>query len=85
VTFPLLLPIPLILNYSSELLRSIAFGYITGMVIQDLSRFLSKLGRGLKRWNPENVDWFAWIRVGRFAIPTPYLFAFAIATVIALI
>ncbi|MFT4307761.1 MAG: hypothetical protein ACMXYM_00125 [Candidatus Woesearchaeota archaeon] len=85
VTFPLVLSIPLVLNYSPELLRTIAFGYVTGVLIQDLSWFVSNPGWGLKRWNPENVDWFAWVRIGRFAVPVVYIAGLAIAAIIAFI
>ena len=85
VTFPLLLSIPLVLDYSAELLRTIAFAYITGVIIQDFSWFIFNKRWGLRRFNPKYVDWHAWIRVGPVDIPALYIIGAVVALIIAFV
>ena len=85
ITFPLLLSIPLVLNYSTELLRTIAFGYMTGVIIQDFSWFAFNPRWGIKRFNPKYVEWHAWVRIGPLQVPTLYIVGISIATIIAII
>ena len=85
VTFPLLLSIPLVLSYSHELLRTIAFGYVTGAIIQDFSWFVFNPRWGLSRFTPEYVEWHAWMRIGPITIPVLYVIGAALALIIAFI
>ena len=85
ITFPLLLSIPLVVAYSHELLRTIAFGYVSGVIIQDFSWFIFNKRWGLKRFGPRYVDWHAWITLGPLKVPVLYVIGLITAAIIALI
>lgn len=79
VTFPILLSIPLVVSYSPELLRTLIFAYSTGVILQDISWFMFNPRWSLRRFTPSYVDWYAWVRIGRFHIPLMYIVGILIA------
>lgn len=81
IAFPLLLALPLVVAFSWELVRTLAFAYAAGLSIQDFSWFVSNPLWPMRDFTPEKVDWYPWLRIGRFAVPAGYV-ASAIACVL---
>ncbi len=73
VTFPLLLSLPLVLNFSWQLFRFIIAGYLLGSVLQDFMWFVVNPRFPFKDWNPQKAGWYQWIKIGKFQLPAFYL------------
>jgi len=73
VTFPLLLSLPLVVNFSWQLLRFIMAGYFVGSVVQDFFWFVVNPRFPFKNWNPQKANWYLWLKIGKLQLPAFYL------------
>ncbi|MBU1952043.1 hypothetical protein KJ733_03980 [Patescibacteria group bacterium] len=81
VAYPLLLTLPLVINYSSRVLGLILIGYFLGQVIEDFLWFVVNPQWPFRHFRPDKADWFPWMKFGKkYGLPffyVPYLiFAF---------
>lgn len=80
VMFPLLLALPLVVaGFSRTLFGMLVSAYATGLVLEDFFWFVANPKFGLKKFNPREVVWYPWVRLGRFAMPAGYLVALFVA------
>lgn len=73
ITFPLLLTLPLVINFSTRTLGLILMGYFIGSVAQDFLWFVVNPKWPFKNFRPDKVDWYPWLRIGKFALPFFYI------------
>ena len=79
IMYPVLLCIPLMMNFSVEFLGIIISGYFSGLVIEDYFWFIANPRFTLKNFNPKDVKWHLWFKVGKFYIPYGYVVGIIIA------
>ena len=85
VAYPLLLSIPLIIDFSWKLLTVLVCSYIVGLVIEDFMWFVFNSQFSLKHFNSNNVKWYQWLKIGKFEIPFFYPFYIVFSAMIYLI
>jgi hypothetical protein len=77
---PTFLAIPLVLNYSKELLGILISAYFSGLVIEDFGWFVVNPVFPLKDFNPKKAKWHHWIKFSKkIAIPSTYFLGIIIA------
>ena len=81
IMFPVLLAIPLVINYNQHLLGVIISAYFSGLVIEDFAWFVVNPVFSLKDFNPKKVKWHIWANIFGFKIPITYIFGILIAII----
>lgn len=84
--FPLLIiALPLVISgFNWSLFWFLLGAYLIGTIIQDFFWFIFNPEWSLKQWNPNDVDWYLWIAIGKFHVPVSYAVKFCIAILIFL-
>lgn len=74
VMWPLLLSLPLIIyGWDAKLFGILASAYFSGAVLEDFCWFLVNPEiKFLKDFNPQFVDYFPWLKIGKLQIPLTY-------------
>ena len=85
VAYPLLIAIPLAINFSWHLLAVLASSYLIGLVFEDFMWFALNPYFSLKKFNSKNVKWYAWLKIGKFEIPFFYPIYIILAILITLV
>ena len=73
VAYPLLLSIPLIMDFSWKLLIVLLSSYTVGLVWEDFMWFVFNPYFNLSHFNSKDVKWYTWLKIGKFEIPFFYL------------
>lgn len=80
VMWPLLLTLPLVIyGWNLKLFGILVSAYFSGMVLEDFMWFVVNPVVKLKEFNPEFVNYYPWIKIGKFQIPLLYITGVAIA------
>jgi hypothetical protein len=74
VMWPLLLTLPLVINgWDTRLFGILVSAYFTGIVIEDFTWFLVNPVVSFSEWNPEFVNYYPWVKIGKFDLPVMYI------------
>ena len=73
VMVPAFLAVPVVLNYSKELLGIVLSAYFSGLVVEDFAWFVVNPVFPFKKFNPKGAPWHIWIKFGKLAIPGSYV------------
>ena len=80
VMWPLLLTLPLVIyGWNLKLFGILVSAYFSGMVLEDFMWFVVNPVVKFKEFNPEFVNYYPWIKIGKFQIPLLYIAGIAIA------
>lgn len=83
ITFPLLLSLPLVIcGFSWRLFGILLSAYISGTIIEDFFWFVVNPMVKFSEWNPEFVDYYPWIKIGKLRFPLFYILGLIASTVI---
>ena len=85
VAYPLLLILPLIVNFSGELAIVLISSYLFGMVWEDFMWFVFNPYFNLSHFNSKEVKWYPWLKIGKFEVPLFYAMYIVVAFLIYLI
>lgn len=76
----ILISLPLIVGgFSWKLFGVLLSALAIGCVIEDFLYFIVNPYFGLKKFNPKNVKWHYWIKIGKINIPVSYIGGILIA------
>lgn len=79
VMVPAFLAIPLVLNYSKELLGIMLSAYFSGLVIEDFTWFVVNPVFPFKNFDPNHAKWHIWFKYRGIAIPVSYVIGILLA------
>jgi len=79
VMIPAFLAIPLVLNYSVELLGVLLSAYFSGLVVEDFTWFVVNPVFPLRKFNSKNAKWHIWLKIGKFEFPYSYIIGIILA------
>lgn len=79
IMIPAFLAIPLVLNFSKELLGIILSAYFSGLVIEDFTWFIVNPVFPFKKFNSKDAKWHIWLKLGKFELPYSYIIAILLA------
>ena len=73
--FPLFLSLPLVMyGWDRHVFLVLLFSYVVGIILEDFLWFVVNPDYPFRKWNPKETRWYPWVRIGKFAIPLPYVF-----------
>lgn len=75
--FIFVLPLYLV-GWSMHLFAVLLFSYLVGIVVEDFLWFVVNPEFAFSKWNPFHTSWYPWVRMGKVAIPVPYIVVFCI-------
>lgn len=74
VMIPMFLMLPLfIFGWNKSVFWLLISAYFLGTVLEDFLWFIVNPDFPFKNFNPKNVPWHKWIKIGKFAIPDFYI------------
>jgi len=79
VMVPAFLAIPLVLNFSIELLGIILSAFFSGLVVEDFTWFVVNPVFPFKKFNSKDAKWHIWVKLGKFEIPATYIISILLA------
>lgn len=72
VMMPMLLILPLLVDFSFSLLGTIISGFCIGSVAEDFLWYVVNPKYPFKKWNPKDVNCWPWWGIGKFKLPYFY-------------
>ena len=82
VMWPLLLTLPFIIfGFDLKLLGILLSAFFSGLIIEDLTWFIVNPVFKLKHFNSNYVEWYPWLKIGKFEMPLYYLIALILSIV----
>lgn len=82
VMLPLLVTLPLVVyGWNLELFGVLVSAYFSGLIIEDFVYFLVNPAIKFSDWNERFINYDTWLRIGKFQIPTTYLYGLIISLV----
>ena len=78
---PAFLAIPLLLNYSKELLGILLSAYFSGLIVEDFTWFVVNPVFPLRKFNSKDAKWHFWLKIGKFEVPYSYIVAAILAII----
>jgi len=75
VVFPLaIIILPQLLAGFSWSLAWLLFGsYLIGTILEDFMWFVLNPARPFSKWNPIDVPWYPWMKIGKISVPVAYV------------
>ena len=81
IMIPAFLAIPLLLNYSKELLGILLSAYFSGLIVEDFTWFVVNPVFPLRKFNSKDAKWHFWLKIGKFEVPYSYIVAAILAII----
>ena len=82
IMWPLLLTLPFIIfGFDLKLLGILLSAFFSGLIIEDLTWFIVNPVFKLKHFNSNYVEWYPWLKIGKFEMPLYYLIALILSIV----
>lgn len=72
VAYPIMLSVPLVIDFSWKLFAVLSSSYLVGLVLEDFMWFALNPYFSLRKFNSKEVKWYAWLKIGKFEIPFFY-------------
>src|SRR3989304_10022853 len=81
VMVPAFLAVPVVLNYSKELLGILLSAYFSGLIVEDFTWFVVNPVFPLRKFNSKDAKWHFWLKIGKFEVPYSYIVAAILAII----